>query len=65
MALVEFRTGPMTDGIKRWCMHSTMVCVTVTVSVDSVCALIIPSGIGTVQNCKVSTDFPSVKLFDD
>ena len=36
-ALVQFRTGPMTDGIKRcWCMHSTkstvmMVCATVTV----------------------------------
>ena len=27
-ALVQFRTGPMTEGIKRyWCMHSTMVCV--------------------------------------
>ena len=25
---VQFRTEPMTDGIKRcWCMHRTMVCV--------------------------------------
>ena len=26
---MQFRTRPMTDRIKRcWCMHSTMVCVT-------------------------------------
>ena len=37
-ALVQFRTGPMTDGIKRcWCMHSTMVCTTMC---------FIPSGFG-------------------
>ena len=43
LALVQFRTGPMTDGIKRcWCMHSTMVCATVC---------FIPSGFGPVRNC--------------
>ena len=27
-ALVQFRTGPMTDGVKRcWCMHITSGCV--------------------------------------
>ena len=27
---MQFRTGPVTDGIKHcWCMHSTMLCATV------------------------------------
>ena len=44
LGLVQFRTGPMTDGIKRcwWCMHRTMVCTTVC---------FIPSGFGPVRNC--------------
>ena len=43
LTLVQFRTGPMTDGIKRcWCMHSTMVCATVC---------FISSGFGPVRNC--------------
>ena len=41
-ALVQFRTGLMTDGIKHcWCMHST----------GSVWLCFIPSGFGPVRNC--------------